>query len=348
MSGVTLQDIARECGVSTATVLRAVRHKGYVSAEKRHQIEQTAARLGYIPRQTRRTTILPDAKLIAHFLHENAHPLFGRLSDGIGRVAMENGYAVITQHIDTRFNAVQIAHMIDKLRSYNISGVIMNSLADIVDFMPIRRYLQDLPFPVVMIERVADIFNISKVLINAREGLFLAVKHLVSQGHRRIAFFNREADHPVERDRVEGFRRAAAAYGLGSEAVLVPTEDYRFTDGYNALQAHMINQPRPTAIIASDSLLVGMLQYLYQHAVHVPRDMSLVGIDDTFAKVLAPRLSSIAFPEKEMCETAVRLILEQSGKKEGVSAKQILLSPTLVHRQSVAAPSGTSDDGEGV
>ncbi|MCL2867106.1 MAG: LacI family transcriptional regulator [Clostridia bacterium] len=338
MSKVTLQDIARTCGVSTATVLRVVRNNGYVSALKRQRIEQAIARLGYVPKQTNRTAILPNAKIIAHFLHENAHPLFGRLSDGIGRYAMENGYSIITQHVDAHFSAVQITRIIDNLRAYNISGVIFNSLADTIDFMPIRRYLQTLPFPVVMIERVADIFHISKVLINAQEGLFLAVQHLVARGHRRIAFFNQGEDNPVERSRIDGFLRAADAYNLGNDAVLVSTDSYSFDEGYTALQRHLTIHPWPTAIVASDSLLVGMSQYLYENNIHVPRDMSLVGIDDTFAKVLSPKLSSIAFPEKEMCEMAVKLILEQSGKREGTSAKQILLSPYLVQRQSVAAP----------
>jgi len=240
MSRVKLQDIAQECGVSTATVLRVVRNNGYVSAQKRQQIEQAIARLGYVPKQTNRTAILPNAKIIAHFLHENAHPLFGRLSDGIGRFATENGYSIITQHIDARFSAIQITHLIDKLRAYNISGVILNSLADIVDFMPIRRYLQTLPFPVVMIERVADIFNISKVLINAQEGLFWAVQHLVARGHRRIAFFNRGGDNPVERGRVEGFLRAVDAYNLGYAIVVRENAVASFDpDGHRFALAHM-------------------------------------------------------------------------------------------------------------
>ena len=338
MSKVKLLDIAQECGVSTATVLRVVRNNGYVSAEKRRQIEEAISRLGYVPKQTNRTAVLQNAKIIAHFLHENAHPLFGRLSDGIGKIAMENGYFIITQHVDAAFSAAQIARVIDKLRAYNISGVIINSLADIIDFMPIRRYLQTLPIPVVMIERVADIFNINKVHINAQEGLLLAVQYLVDHGHRRITFFNEKSNSPVERSRIEGFLNAAEAFELGEDAVFVPTASYRFDEGYAAIRDYLRDRPLPTAMIASDSLLVGVLQYLYDHDICVPRDVSLVGLDDTFANVLSPKLSTIAFPEKEMCEMAVNLILDQSGKKEGSSAKQILLSPTLVKRQSVAAP----------
>lgn len=338
MEKVKLEDIAQACGVSTATVLRVVRNNGYVSEEKRKRIEEAIARMGYVAKQTSRNAILPKAKIIAHFLHGNSHPLFGRLSDGIGKIAMENGYFIITQHVDKSFDAARIAKTIEQLRAYHISGVILNSLADIIDFIPIARYLQTLPIPVVMMERVADIYHINKVLINAQEGMFLAVQNLIKQGHKQILLINESPASAVERGRVDGFFSAAEGFGIRESVSFTATQNYTFDEGYRAISQYAQSHSLPTAIIACDSLLGGVMRFFYERDIHVPRDVSLVGLDDTFADVFTPKLTSVAFPEKEMCETAISLILEQSGKREESSAKQILLSPHLVERQSVAPP----------
>lgn len=336
MKKVTLTDIADDCGVSTATVLRVVRNNGYVSEEKRKLIEEAIVRMGYVAKQTQRNTILPKAKIIAHFLPKNSIPLFGRLSDGIGKIAMENDYFIITQHVDETFDAAKISKTIENLRSYHISGVILNSIADTVDFMPIRRYLQTLPIPVVMIERVADIYNINKVLINAREGMFLAVQCLAQQGHKHILLINDDSGNSVERNRVDGFFKAGEMMTTHEHFAFMPTINYDFEEGYRAIKEYLEDHPLPTAIIASDSLLVGVFQYFYEKNIRVPDDVSIVGLDDTFSNFLAPKITSVAFPEKEMCEVAVNLILEQSGKRKNSSAKEILLSPYLSEKQSVA------------
>lgn len=338
MSKVRLIDIARKCGVSTATVQRVIRSSGYVSDEKRKQIQSAITDMGYIPKQVSPFADLPEAKLIAYFAPSETHLLFGQLLDAICRVAKTNGYSIITEHIQEGQSPLDISHAIEALRMYQIRGVILSALGDAIDFRGINRYLQMLPIPVVMVERAADIFNVNKVLINAREGIYIAVQHLVAAGHRHICMFSEKTSAEVETSRMDGFISASKMFGIEHSASLIPTDDYSFGEGYKALAQYLKEHRLPTAIIASDSLLVGMMQYLYEHTIRVPDTVSLVGIDNTYAGMLAPKVTSIAFPVEEISKMTVQLILDESGKRDNSVAKEILLSPYIVERASVASP----------
>jgi LacI family transcriptional regulator len=251
-------------------------------------------------------------------------------------VANKYGYFVITLHVEDINNAKDIAKMIDTLLSYNIKGIILNSLADVIDFLPIHKYLQSLPVPLVMVERTADIYNVNKVLINAREAMCLAVRYLVGKGHRNIVFSNTQTNTSVEKSRIEGFFQAAESFVIRYSVTYVPTPTYNSGDGYEAIGQYLESNPLPGAIIAADSLLVGMMQHFYQRGIHVPQDVSMIGLDDTFSLVTSPKLTTIAFPEKQMSETAIDLILKHDTQdKEMSTAREILLSPYLIERDSV-------------
>ena len=187
-----------------------------------------------------------------------------------------------------------------------------------------------------MMERTADIYSVNKVLINARESLFLAVKHLAENGHRRIVMFNPETSTGVEKSRKDGFLVSAEMFGLQDQASFFATKWYTPEDGYAAVRNYLALNELPSAIIAADSLMVGILQYFYEHNIHVPDDVSLLGLDNTFSGLTSPRLTTVAFPEKQMCETAIELILNVSTDGKTMrTAREISLSPYLIERDSV-------------
>jgi LacI family transcriptional regulator len=226
---------------------------------------------------------------------------------------------------------------INIFRSYKACGVIVSALGEDFDFMSIRKFLVNLPIPVVMIMSAPDIFGINKVLVNTREGIFLAVQHLVRHGHKKIAFIGPElAGHEVETTRITGFKSACEALGCDEASVHIPVVDYEPSQGYQALKAYCEAHDCPTAVISADDLLVGVGRYLYERGLRVPENVSLIGLDDTLTHFSVPALTSLSFPEREIAENAVNIILE--AKNGRVMSKTILLSPSLVERDSVARP----------
>jgi LacI family transcriptional regulator len=335
---VRLQDIAELANVSAATVSRVVRGSGYVSQDKRDAVEKVMLSLGYVPSESTAPDVSPSSKVIGLLTQDaTSNILFPRLADGVNHVALANGYNVVVANVTAEVNSIQITSFINAFRNLGAIGIIFNALGDQLDFLSIRKFLANLPIPVVMIERAPDIFGINKVLINAREGLFLVVRHLTRHGHKKIAYVGPEIPgREVEGARLNGFRSACEVLGCAETAVFIPTADYRVEDGYRAVHAYLEAHECPTAIVGADELLVGVGRCLYERGLRVPQNVSLVGLDDTLTRFGIPALTSLAFPEKEIAENAVNIILEaQKGK---VMPKTILLSPNLVERDSVARP----------
>jgi LacI family transcriptional regulator len=333
---VRLQDIAELANVSAATVSRVVRDSGYVSQEKRRAVEKAMLTLGYVPAENTPPDVAPSSKVIGLLTQDaTANILFPRLADSVNHVALANGYNVIVVNVTDEVNSIQLTSYVNTLRSLNACGVIFNALGDRFDFMAIRKFIANLPIPIVMIERAPDIFGVNKVLINAREGLFLVVQHLTRHGHRRIAFLGPDIPgREVETARINGFKSACEVLNCAETGVFLPVPDYGMAEGYRAIQGYLETNECPTAIIGADELLVGVGRFLYERGLRVPQHVSLVGLDDTLTRFSVPPLTSLAFPEREIAENAVNIILEaQKGK---VMPKTILLSPNLVERASVA------------
>lgn len=345
MKKIRLQDIAREANVSTATVTRVIRNNGYVSKEKRRLVEEAIIKMGYVAPVSTAQQALPTAHIIGHLVHDTAgNILFARLADAINHAARARGYYVVTINVHDNMPPTEFIKVINELKSYNAAGIIFTSIAEEVDFGSLRHYLSNLPIPIVMMERVANVYGTNKVLVNAREGLLMAAFHLHKQKHRRILYMAPESLNEVEEGRLNGFRAAVDALGIADEAVYLPCVRsgviYTAENGYLTITEYLKTHELPTAIIASDILLVGVLQYLYEHNVRVPKDISLVATDDTLTGYTVPLLTSTAFPEKEMAETAIELVLNADTK---AAPKTISLSPTLIKRDSVAAPRDCRD-----
>ena len=336
MSKIRFQDIAKTANVSPATVSRVIRNSGYVSQDKRDAVSQAMLSLGYVPPEVVMPDVPAESKVIGLLTQDaSVNMLFSRLADSVNHVALANNYNVIVINVAQNVSSMQITSYINMLRNLNVSGIIFNALGDQLDVPAIRKYITNLPVPIVMIERTADIFGINKVLINAREGMFLAVHHLAQHGHKKIVFINRDLPgHEVEMSRLSGFNYACEALGCKDTSAIIPTDDYTMATGYESIGAYINEHDCPTAIIGSDELLVGVRRCLHERSIRVPEDVSLIGLDDTLSRYNIPALTSLTFPELEIAENAVDIIIKVATKK--ARPKTILLSPSLVERGSVA------------
>ncbi|NLG25749.1 MAG: LacI family transcriptional regulator [Clostridiales bacterium] len=337
MAKVRLGDVARDANVSIATATRVVRDGKNVSDEMRRRVEESIVRLGYVvPKpQTRRP--LPDARIIGHILRKtHANMLFARILDSVDEIARSRGCHVITITVDDDYTIMQLVDHINALLNYNACGIIMSALGDTIDFEPMQSFLTNVDVPIVMVERVAGLIGINKVVVNAKESLFMAAKYLLDRGHRRIAYIAPDWSAEVEQQRLAGFREAMARVA-DAEAVFLPSEKYGAAEGYRAVAACAAGRALPTAAIANDTLMSGVLQFLYEKDIRIPSGMSLVAMDDTLAELLSPPLTSIAFPEREMAQTAIDIIFDASAKQQAL-ARTVLLSTRLIERGSVVPP----------
>ena len=193
--------------------------------------------------------------------------------------------------------------------------------------------------PVVMVDRSIENAPGDKVRFDSELGGYLATKHLLDEGHRRIACVVNTASH-TGRDRLAGCRRAFAEAGAPFGEDLVFESDYYIADGCRA--AERIVASDATAIFASsDNIALGVLKCLHAHGKRVPRDYSLVSYDNSAADALfEPALTAIEQDVEELADHALELLLARVEAKDGTPGpfEERVLPPRLVQNASVSRP----------
>lgn len=335
MSMVRISDISKAVHVSPATVARVVHNNGYVSDEKRKVIAQAIKDLGYVPNRVARGLRNQKTNYVGHVLPlSSVNPFFTRIGTAFHVAAEAAGYHVLT--VVSQGNAEKERMMIEDLVGLMVEAIVFTAQTSCST--DVIRWVLSRGIPVIMIERPRDISNIDVVLLDSYEGSRLAIEHLISNGHRKIAFIGSKPEkHFVESQRYNGFTATMSQHDLKTPDHWIKLMyDYTVECGYSAMESILGSGDIPTSVFAaSDLLACGVLQCLYQHGLRVPHDMSLVGYDNTLADLSVPALTSIELQPDQVGKSAIDLILE---RKKGfrIGAKTVTLIPRLVDRGSVA------------
>ena len=287
---------------------------------------------GYVPNKIASGLKKSESKLIGHMTVFSDNMQYEMISDAITRSASKSGYHVLTMtsHLDSETERRQV----DQLIGQQVDGVIITSNPTI-DSKLITK-LTNAGIPVVMIERTQDIPKVDGIAVDDYLGAYEAVSHMIKHGHKAIGFIGIKPEQAVESSRFEGYKGALAKYGIEPNNDWVHyVEGYSTSEGktgaYNIIKNHM----GPMAIFTtSDVLASGVLQYCYQQGLQVPDDISIVGYDNTIAKMLAPPISSMALPGQEIGEEAIRLLFRRMTDKSATEEK-VIIKPYLVDRETV-------------
>ena len=324
-----MSDVARLSGVSLTTVGRVLHNNGYVSEENRKRVEEAVRRLGYIPNTAARCLKNSRSKMLGHILQFSPNMLFEQISRAVDQAATQRGYSVLSF---TKYGlSGEDERIVNEFIGRRMDGVIITSIQE---FDPgLIEKLERSGIPVVRMERAPA--GVDRVLVDDFGGTYEAVASIARAGHRKIAFVGLEGGPEVERLRLEGYRAALGDAGLPAFPGLEHTvPSYTPACGFEAMRA-LWEGPRPTAVFAAaDILACGALQYLYQAGVSVPREISLMGYDNTLATLLAPPVSSVGIHAEEMGNRAVELLLRRREDPEG-AREEHCVKTELVDRGTV-------------
>ncbi len=335
MRKVSIRDVAREAGVSIATVSYVLNRISTqtISEDTQQKVRAAAARLGYVPNlnarslTSRRTNligvVIPQTEPGREFMFDN--PFYGALLSSLEYNARKSGYHLLLTGPRSGQSYIGIA------RNRGVDGIV------IVGSYPTESLdeLHQLSIPVVLVDTYVKDEAFHTIGIDDRRGGRMAVEYLLSQGHRGIAFLSGDiSEHGVMRQRWLGYREALEAAGLPVNERRVVTGEVSFRFGLDAAGRLAAEGGISAVFAAADILGVGLVKGLRQAGKRVPEDLSVIGFDNLdLARMCDPSLTTISQDIAAKGEAAVRAILDaNSGRAE----KQERIFPVeLVVRESV-------------
>jgi DNA-binding LacI/PurR family transcriptional regulator len=344
----TLRDVAERAGVSTSTVARVLHSNGYVAAETRERVERAIRERGFRLNAVASGLKRRRTSTIGTLLHETLpNPFFAEVALGVEHGASENGYNVLLYN--ARGSAEQERAGVNTLLSQQVEAIVF---AHSVDAANVETALAA---GVAVVEVEKPLCGASgAIVVDNYVGAREAMGHLLELGHEHIGFIGEpthrsavagEHAERVVRERLEGYRDALSDRGLPRDDSLVVLGSYAEEEGWENLRSgydymtRLLDQhPGLTAVFAgSDLLAAGALQALYERRMLVPDQASVIGFDDTFAKHLAPALTTVRQPMFEMGVRAAELAL-RLAERTRVRKREVWLRTELVVRDSTASP----------
>lgn len=306
---LTMKDIARELGVSVATVSRALKNSPRISEKRREEIKQYARSVGFSPNlmaeSLRSRSVM---KIIGVIIPQFTHFYFSSILSGIEDEALKYGYRLMVAQSNEQFE-----REVDICRSFyenKVCGIIVSQAKDTTHYEHFQKLL-DRGVPLVFYDRICTGVNASRVTVDDYTGAFAAVDYMVKTGCRRIAFFSSPMKLEISKNRYNGWRDALLKNGITPDESLSVICDNR-EDAERITPEVMANPTPPDAFFAvNDDTAIGIMFAVKRLGLHVPNDISICGFTNGQRAIACdPMLTTV----------------EQRGPEVGRQAADILIS----------------------
>jgi LacI family transcriptional regulator len=335
-SSITIRDVARQAGVSVATVSRFINDSAPVSTDVAGRIEKVMNKLKYVPHAAARQLASQKTLVVGFLLNSMYNDFFGPMLYGIESVVQQNGYnlLVATTRPGKRFGGFP------PLGAHNVDGLLV--FADTLGDDDLRS-LHSQGLPIVLIHRSSpEGEHIPSVTVENKAATYQMMEHLIKVHNRRKIIFLRGPEGQEDaRWRETGYREALSDNGIAFEPDLMLNGDFEQDIAYLSMKSFLAKPDRPAfdAVFAGDdSAAIGVMDALDQAKLSVPRDVSVVGFDDMrHSAFLNPPLTTIKAPTHEVGRIAAKNLFDIISNQP-VEATA-LLSTEIIIRQSCGCTS---------
>ena len=327
-----IADVAARAGVSVGSVSRVINDHPSVTPETRDRVERAVRELAYVPNAIAGSLRSRRSKMLGLVVPDVTNPFFAELALNVERSAIAKSYNVILCNSDNSIE--QQRRHLHALAARRVDGIILASAG------PVNLKL-DHATPIVGVDR--EVGGCPFVASDNVGGAKSAIGYLLTLGHDLISLVAGPAGLQPARDRRAGYEDIATplfrSAGL-DPANYIASGDFDFDTGYAAAQRLLRVTPRPTAIFASsDQQAIGVMRAAADLGLEVPRDLTVVGFDDIpIAKLITPRLTTVAQPVKEIGVLATQLLLNLLAGVAIEGPRRHHLATTVQIRESSSAP----------
>ena len=328
-----IKDIAREAGVSTATVSHVINKTKYVTDETRERVQLAIKKFNYHPNAHAQMLALGKSKIIGLLVSDISNPFYPEIIKSVEAAVIEKGYDLIL--LNTNYDAERAVEDVHRLIQMKVAGIVLmiaefdETLIEVAKRKKTNIVFHDLG---VVGEKM------SNVILDYAVGIEEAVQHLVSLGHKNIAHIAGLHEIHSGRVREEAFIKAMKKHFPRSKAPLIYEGDFRFEGGRRAASQMLQEKDVPTAVVvANDLMALGAMQEFKSAGLQVPQDISVVGFDDiAFAALAEPPLTTVCSPRIEIGRRAVEALMStiDHPHQQGIEVR----IPTYLLKRSSTAP----------
>ena len=326
----TIKDVAKMAGVSVATVSRVLNDESVVAPETVKRVKHAIRELEYMPNMLGNHLRKSATNNILVLIPTASNQFYNRILRGIQSEAHRFSYntMVCMTNADNEMEDRYLTLLKTKLAdgaiflSSTLSGTAINRLGK--------------NYPIVQCCEKIDGSHTSCVTIDNEQAGYDATCALIQKGHRKIAFLGSNQGFVSSRERHHGYCRALEQYHIPYREEYVLLDTFSYSSGMRSAETILNLQDRPTAIFAvADTIAIGAMRFFLSHSVRVPEDIAVIGFDNiSVSSVYTPSLSTVAQPQLELGQNAVKLLLDKM-KNINCANRNILLPHNLLLRETV-------------
>jgi DNA-binding LacI/PurR family transcriptional regulator len=330
---LTIKDIARLANVSVGTASLAMNDKPTVNAETKRHVQEIAKKYNYTPNHSARSLITKKSACIGLVVTDISNPFFATLVDEFHKLLDRSGYTMLLGISGDRVATER--KYVDMFIGKNVEGVI---IVPTIEERPDLQHLYELrsrEIPFVFCTAAYNGFSEPCIMTDLKQGEYLLVKHLLTQGMKKIHFITGSHELQLSRLRLEGYYQAYKEAGLTYQSDWVIETIPDFSHGYKA--ALRCLKDRPDAIVTvNDYLAMGVIKALHDKHVKIPKEISVAGYDDLlFASIIETPLTTVRQPIDEICKKTLEVLfrlMDGDSNDERLS----YLQPELKIRESTS------------
>ncbi len=329
----TINDVAREAGVSKKTVSRVLNNSQEVTKKTRERVDTVIKQLNYAPDPQARSLASKRSFLLG-LVYDNPNALYiSDIQRGVLRSCHTTGYELIMHpgSFNNEYIMDEISQFVSRTR---IAGLILLSPISQMDALAERLQKDSIPYVRISPKQIDTEARI--VVSNDRQGAELMTEYLVSIGHKNIGFVSGPEGNLSAQQKYEGFCSVMRLHHLPVQDSMVESGENTFESGVLAGRRLLDKKKRPSVIFASnDAMALGVMKSATMLGINVPDQLSVAGYDDSaLATVTWPDLTTVRQPIEQMGELAARKLLKQLANGATGSTVPIETAPELIIRNS--------------
>ena len=327
----TINDIAKEAGVSKATVSRVLNNADSVRSETKEKIQEIMRKRHFSPSAMARNLSRQSSDTIGVIVPEVDNPFFGEILRGITGIADSHNLTLICCNSDD--NLVKDEKALLMLKEHRVKGLIYTPAVDYEtkeQQSRINKLLADLNVPVVTMDRNLESLEYDSVFFDDETAMYAATEALIKAGHTKIGIINATLDRVLARTRQKGYENALQEADIPVESSYIYLGDYRMTKAYKLARELLAMEDRPTAVLTCNNRTsLGFLKALYERGERPAKDIACIGLDRIEAlDVIGNKFNCIERDASQMGKQAIKLLMARIAFPER-PLKQVILSPIL-------------------